>query len=613
MTVVRGRRAFVAVVFGLLSVAAAPAFAGSHRAPTPYPGQRWQPPPATYGVVAQKNVLVPMDDGVRLVADVYYPANPQTGARASGRFPVLLTQSPYSVSLNAPELASKTGPGAYFVERGYIFASVDVRGSGRSLDGEERFFSPRDARDGVDMVMWASHLPGSNGKVGLQGCSYLGQTQLYTAALLGKLYGRHQPVKAMVPACIAGDVYRDVYSDDGIPAPAWVGAGLAGGSELGASNELYMVPTYLQSQAGGDPAYDGKFWLDRDHVQQAADIVRAHIPALLYDGWLDNGFGGLELYAAMQNAYFGRDPFAPLRPGEPVTGRYQTIIGDWHHGGGLDYGIELEWYDTWLKGEHTGLPTNTSTPLHVWEMNRTWVSAASYPMTDQYTEFFIGPRGLTPTPTGTGTSRLTWGPPSQSGTSISYLSSPLSDGATIAGPSAVTVAARSTSTNLELMADLYDVAPNGTAVQISHGGLMGSLRALDKARSWRDTDGLLMRPFLALKRDIPVVPGVLTHYSIPIQPTVWSLEPGHRIELRLSTQADPKVCLQKLSQVEAPVLGCAPRAVDIAELAGGSYSISLTGSSASALTLPLLPYESLPVARSGKTPTSGGAELPSQW
>jgi predicted acyl esterase len=614
MTPLVGRlRPVLALAVLATVVLAGPAAAAHRPAASPYPGGVWRPPAASYGVVAEKDVPVTMDDGVKLIADVYYPANLKTHQRASGRFPVLLTQSPYSVSLNAANLTSSTGPGAYFVERGYIFVSVDVRGSGRSLDGEERFFSPRDARDGVDLVMWAAGLPGSDGKVGLQGCSYLGQTQLYTAALLGKLYGSHQPVKAMVPACIGGDVYRDIYSDNGIPTPAWVGAGLVGGSELGATNELYMVPTYLQSQLGGDAAYDGKFWLDRDHVQQAGDIVRAHIPALLYDGWLDNGFGGLEMYAALQNAYFGRDRFGPLRPGEPVTGRYQAITGLWHHGGGLDYGIELEWYDTWLKHEDTGLPTQTATPLHVWERNRGWVSAAAYPMTDHYTRLLLGPNGLTRATDGTGVSQLRWGPPAEAGTTVSYTSAPVTDGATIAGPAALTVAVRSTTSNLELMADLYDIAPSGAAAQITHGGLLGSLRAVDAARSWRDATGIPMRPFLALKKETPVPRGKVVDYAIPLQPTVWSLAPGHRLELRLSTMADPQTCVQKLAQVEAPALGCAPRAADLAELAGGSYTVVLTGTRASAVDLPLLPYHQLPSAASGTTPTSDGVALPSQW
>src|SRR5205085_1787900 len=54
--------------------------------PSPYPGGRWTPPPATYGVVAVRNVMIPMDDKdatgnpVKLVGDVYYPAD-ASGAR----------------------------------------------------------------------------------------------------------------------------------------------------------------------------------------------------------------------------------------------------------------------------------------------------------------------------------------------------------------------------------------------------------------------------------------------------------------------------------------------------------------------------------------------------
>jgi hypothetical protein len=122
-----------------------------------------------------------------------------------------------------------------------------------------------------------------------------------------------------------------------------------------------------------------------------------------------------------------------------------------------------------------------------------------------------------------------------------------------------------------------------------------------------------MRPFMSLRHDVPVVPRVLTRYSIPLQPAVWSLRPGHRLELQLSSQADPQTCLQKLSQIEAPVLGCAPRAVHVSELLGSSYTIALTGTGSSALSVPLLRYHSLPVARSGRTPTSEGVVLPRQW
>jgi uncharacterized protein len=607
----RRRLAILTATVATAASGLVPAVGATHPGPTPYPGGRWQPPAASYGIVARQNVPVTMDDGVTLIADVYYPADPKTGARAPGRFPVLLTQTPYSGSIDATYLLSAPPPAEYFVPHGYIFVSADVRGSGRSIDGTQGFFSARDAQDGVDLVKWVAKLSGSNGVVGLQGCSYLGQTQLYTAALLGKLYGAKQPVKAMVPGCIGGDVYRDIYSDNGIPTPAWVGAGLVGGSLLGASTEGYMVPKYADSQSGGDTAYDKAFWLQRDHVNDAANIVRTHIPALLWDGWQDNGFAGLELYAALQNAYFGRDPFAPLLPGESVTGRYQAITGEWTHGGGLDYGIQLQWYDTWLKHEDTGLPTQTSTTLHIWERQRGWVNTAAYPMTDDYTPAYLGGGGdLRTRAANTGTDELQWGPPSESGTTLTYTSAPDAAGSTLAGPAAVQVAVQSNNTNVELMADLYDVAPDGSSVQITHGGFLGSLRELNTARSWRDKFGLPMRPFLALKRDVPVEAGKTLTYSIPLQPTVWSLQPGHRLRLQLTTQADPQVCLQKMSQIEAPVLGCAPRAAILESLAGGSYTIDVTHS---LVSLPLLPYDTFPAIRSGTTPTSGGVVLPLDW
>ncbi len=94
-------RRLALVIAVLASITSMPAFATPHHGRSPYPGGRWRPPPPTFGMIADKNVPVTMDDGARLVADVYYPADPQTKARAPGRFPVLLTQSPYSLSLNA--------------------------------------------------------------------------------------------------------------------------------------------------------------------------------------------------------------------------------------------------------------------------------------------------------------------------------------------------------------------------------------------------------------------------------------------------------------------------------------------------------------------------------
>lgn len=46
---------------------------------------------AVYGVSQAVTIPVTMDDGVVLSTEVIYPTDPSTSARASGRFPVLLT------------------------------------------------------------------------------------------------------------------------------------------------------------------------------------------------------------------------------------------------------------------------------------------------------------------------------------------------------------------------------------------------------------------------------------------------------------------------------------------------------------------------------------------
>ena len=60
---------------------------------------------------------------------------------------------------------------------------------------------------------------------------------------------------------------------------------------------------------------------------------------------------------------------------------------------GLDQSIELEWFDTWLKGQRTRI-TDTDTPMHLFEMGSSWwFDAATYPLVDRYTPLFLGSAG----------------------------------------------------------------------------------------------------------------------------------------------------------------------------------------------------------------------------
>jgi|GEM_PF-2707860 len=72
-----------------------------------------------------REAWIEMPDGVRLSADLWIPE----GEEADARYPVLLEYLPYrkneSRFRNYPMFA-------YFVDRGYVVARVDIRGTGNS-------------------------------------------------------------------------------------------------------------------------------------------------------------------------------------------------------------------------------------------------------------------------------------------------------------------------------------------------------------------------------------------------------------------------------------------------------------------------------------------------
>ena len=85
------------------------------------------------------------------------------------------------------------------------------------------------SRDGVETVEWARTLPGSNGDVGLIGCSYVGGTVENTATRLGPASG----VKAVISQSTPADLYRE-YMTAGIPTVAIPGSVVVEGATMGA-------------------------------------------------------------------------------------------------------------------------------------------------------------------------------------------------------------------------------------------------------------------------------------------------------------------------------------------------------------------------------------------
>ena len=109
----------------------------------------------------QKDVMVAFKDGTKLATDVYLPAS-------SGKFPVILSRTPY-------DKTGEQGNAAYFTKHGYAFVAQDTRGRYNS-EGTWKFLVD-DGRDGEECIDWIVHQPWSDGKVGMMGTSYVGGTQ----------------------------------------------------------------------------------------------------------------------------------------------------------------------------------------------------------------------------------------------------------------------------------------------------------------------------------------------------------------------------------------------------------------------------------------------------
>lgn len=331
-----------------------------------------------YEVQADKNVMVPMRDGVKLATDIYRPA--LNGAPAPGRFPTLLIRTPYTRAFQDRANA------AFFVPRGYVLVVQSLRGRYGS-EGRWRLFRD-DPADGYDTVGWIASQSWSDGGVGMLGGSYDGGTQ-HAAALANP-----PALKALVPLVAATNFGRYGLRHNGAfelrfftwlfsvgnpiesplypafyPGDAATQKTLA---EAARNYKQYMMQ--LPFHAGTTPLrlapdYDStleeimshgdydSYWKDigvdvLNHLSEHKDIPMHHVSGW-YDSWAINT-------ANVNYANLARTKKSPQR----------LTMGPWTHtglgttsAGEAEFGpeakvdiaqLELQWMDRWLKGIENG-------------------------------------------------------------------------------------------------------------------------------------------------------------------------------------------------------------------------------------------------------------------
>lgn len=381
--------------------------------------------------VVDINVIIPMRDGTKLYADVYRPYGDE-------KSPVLLMRLPYGK--HTPAYRSMYLDPLRAVGRGYAVVIQDVRGRHRS---EGQFYPyANEAEDGFDTAEWCGSQSWSDGNVGMFGISYHGATQWLAAS------EAPPSLKAIVPGVTSDDYYDGWTYLGGAFQLWWISQWVAGFAEndIGQghterpnrSKELAQMQKWLSDplkmskhlplqdmsafkgqSVGNDLCGYYYDWLDHstydEYWKSFAPKEKFHnvkIPVLNIAGWHDifirgsincyQGMrekGGSELSRQQQHLIVGPWLHGPLPP--PHAG--QQFYGRSASGAHIDlHGMQLDWFDRWLKGEDNGVDSQPTAYVFVMGKNE-WQAEQEWPPKDvDHVQYYLSSNGEANSVTGDG-------------------------------------------------------------------------------------------------------------------------------------------------------------------------------------------------------------------
>lgn len=525
--------------------------------------------PPTNDVTVENLVAIKMRDGVTLFADVYRPDKP-------GKYPVLVSRTPYSTERAPSAYAS----GVWFAQRGYVYVFQDVRGRHESEGRWEPFRD--DINDGYDTIEWAAAQPWSNGKVGMDGGSYLGHVQWRAAQ------AKPPHLVCMVPRVASTSIYHNWITLNG----GWrlsfnFGWGpvrqesrimqntgphtMTGLHEINFDTLQWHLPLdTMQEKAGrhakfyrdwiAHPDYDD-YWKPLNAEEHFQEIG---IPVYTMGGWFDifsqgtlNGYVGMSTKGSTDAARKGS----------------RILIGPWGHGssrkfGDVDFGehahvdenaAALRFFDYWLKGKDDGLSKEPPVTLYVMGKGE-WRQENEYPLKrTEYRKMYFHSGGHANTARGDG--QLSWdspgaqsqpdrfrydpmnpvpslggnnccgtptpaGPKDQNplsarGDILAYTSPILDKDIEVTGPVKVVLHASSDAVDTDFVAKLIDVFPDGRALNVAEGIVRARYReGASKAK--------LMEP------------GKVYEFAIDMVGTSNAFLKGHRIRVDVTSSHFPE-------------------------------------------------------------------------
>jgi putative CocE/NonD family hydrolase len=528
-------------------------------------------------IVPERNVAVPMRDGVRLVVDVYRPD-------AAERFPALLSFAVYNKELQGPELGEdippqpawstlwagplEAGDTRFLVSRGYAHVIGTPRGVGASDGGGSREW------DSHDLIEWIAEQPWCDGNVGMIGISGFGAEQLAAA--------KTQPphLKAIFPFDPRGAYgylggFRDEYPGGvvhvfryllghfsavhltkGKPAP--LPPEKEGQWEAARHNSDYRMYPHIfnvLAQKGQHMPQVFELLINPFEApgvadQSEAEFGKVRVPVYTGSGWYAYTYK-THLNGA-QNWF--RHVETPKRLLFVGPGHLERPFHSLHS-------EILRWNDHWLKGLDTGIMREA--PVRYWVMGENaWRTGQDWPLPEtRWTKLYLDSwerlRPESPLPASAKALQMPDAfvqmPPTLTNriSGLRYMTDPLSEDVLVAGPISLSLFASIDQEDTNWIVVLKDVGPDVSVMtaregeravpeglperELTRGWLKATNRALDPDRSapWK--------PWHRLTRDAarPVPPGEIVEYKIEIMATANLFRRGHRICLDITSMDFP--------------------------------------------------------------------------
>ena len=372
-------------------------------------------PPEFHGFIEERDVRVPMRDGVHLSVDIYRPDT-------SEKLPAILAFAIYNKDLQGPDIADaltpqpawsplwtgwlEAGDTRFITSRGYIHVIGAPRAIGKAEGGGSREF------DSYDLIEWIAKQPWCDGQVGMVGISGFGAEQFNVA--------KQQPpsLKAIFPYDPRGAYgtlgsFREEYPGGVLHMFRYlILQNLVAHQNKGQPGQLSPEREELWQEAMRNPDYKiyphlyniltqkGQHMppifdllihpYDREEtVEKAeADFAKINIPVYTGSGWCAYGYkthlNGAQNWFRNINVPKKLTLGGPAHLERPFMSLHREL---------------LRWYDHWLKGIDTGVMSEP--PVKYWAMGANeWRYGDDWPLPEtQWTKLYLSSWGrLRPNP-----------------------------------------------------------------------------------------------------------------------------------------------------------------------------------------------------------------------